>query len=429
MRGNLSRDDLPMWRWSELITDDFFIDLPPDFSWDLVPEELKAEESKAAEPEKKQSMFRFVPIKTQHCVDKDLAFCESLAIAYSRVLEERGEKVFLRGNSFTAKLAKAIFENDKNLFITSCEKKDNKEEYFKECSQALEEHGFVIENKTPNKDSWGSIFDKTRLLTEEYLATKLEGGLPVIKVSELKENSENESKFDIIVTPESAKDEDIKEAALAILQRDGLEDSSDKVKAGELFYKFLSNNSPFKEALPRPKFKIDTTETRLGFYKQDTETIHINQRLVLDSLRDENHRDRFALLLIMLREYGSFLSEHPDSKLYEKRVGRTFARRFMKNSIADLFNKDFEFADFTTLDSKDKEQKFTVKISNLSYKERKDIYLYLMCGKYVIKDDFRELNYKDKKECESLHEKSKLKVNKGNHLWNTLLDYHYGEMI
>ncbi|MDR3002483.1 MAG: hypothetical protein LBU89_14640 [Fibromonadaceae bacterium] len=48
MRGNLSRDDLPMWRWSELITDDFFIDLPPDFSWDLVPEELKVEESKAA---------------------------------------------------------------------------------------------------------------------------------------------------------------------------------------------------------------------------------------------------------------------------------------------------------------------------------------------------------------------------------------------
>ncbi|MDR3000183.1 MAG: hypothetical protein LBU89_02870 [Fibromonadaceae bacterium] len=360
MSHNLTRDHLPMWRWSELITDDFFIDLPPDFSWDLVPEELKVEESKAAEPEKKQSIFYYSRITTQHCVDKDLAFCEALAIAYSRILEDKSEKLFLRGNMFLAKIAKAIFEQNGNLFAEACGKyKDEK--YFRECTEAMAEWNFSVdEGEEFNKESWISLYNVVLLLIEEYLATKCE--LPKISVFECKENDDATEKMEIIALPQSASEGDIAEAALAPMARNGLEDSSDKIEVGELFFKFLSENFPKdKLAGTKPKFKTEAMEAnRLGSYGNNV--ISINQRLVLDAI-SENPNARFILLLTMLIEYGHFLNKD----------GKAFMSEFMEYSDSKLLKEDFMFADFIALDSKDKEQKFKLEVSGLSYEQRVSI--------------------------------------------------------
>jgi hypothetical protein len=349
-----------MWRWSELITDDFFIDLPPDFSWDLVPEELKVEESKAAEPEKKQSIFYYSRITTQHCVDKDLAFCEALAIAYSRILEDKSEKLFLRGNMFLAKIAKAIFEQNGNLFAEACGKyKDEK--YFRECTEAMAEWNFSVdEGEEFNKESWISLYNVVLLLIEEYLATKCE--LPKISVFECKENDDATEKMEIIALPQSASEGDIAEAALAPMARNGLEDSSDKIEVGELFFKFLSENFPKdKLAGTKPKFKTEAMEAnRLGSYGNNV--ISINQRLVLDAI-SENPNARFILLLTMLIEYGHFLNKD----------GKAFMSEFMEYSDSKLLKEDFMFADFIALDSKDKEQKFKLEVSGLSYEQRVSI--------------------------------------------------------
>jgi hypothetical protein len=400
-----------MWRWSELITDDFFIDLPPDFSWDLVPEELKAEESKAAEPEKKQSIFYYSRITTQHCIDKDLAFCEALAIAYSRILEDKSEKLFLRGNMFLAKITKAIFEQNGNLFAEACGKyKDEK--YFRECAEELDKLDFVIDkDKKVDKNSWLDLYEIVLLLTGEYLATKCE--LPKISVFECKENDDATEKMEIIAVSQSASEGDIAEAALAPMARNGLEDSSDKVKAGELFYEFLGENFPFKDSkeelaefmkevygegvcgdldwfyndvangsIPRPEIKIDAMEDEDALGDHEGDTIFINQRLVLDAISSKNPKDGFILLLTMLLEYGHFLGYVLQSKTGKvvsnpKIAGRTFAYWFMEYSSAGLFKSDFEFADFVTSDSKGKEQRFMVNVSSLSYEQRQGIFYSL----------------------------------------------------
>ena len=128
----LTRDDLPMWRWASLVTPDFFINLPPDFNWDLVPGDDKpAEEAKAAaiKPKEKKPIFRYARIETQRCVDSDLAFCKAIATTHLRVSEERGEKMFLRGNSFLSKIAKAVLEQNGDLFVEACQKHKD-EAYF-----------------------------------------------------------------------------------------------------------------------------------------------------------------------------------------------------------------------------------------------------------------------------------------------------------
>jgi hypothetical protein len=216
--------------------------------------------------------------------------------------------------------------------------------------------------------------------------------------------------MEIIIAPQSASEEDIKNANLAPLEleREGLYDSSDSVKAGDLFYEFLNKNFPFRDSeeelsglmryiygddacedldwffkaaadgsLPRPEIKIEAMEDEGMLGDHDGESICINQRLVLDALRNSN--SCFVLFVAMLVEYGHFLGQvlrdkSGDSSEGPKLAGRDFAYRFMEYSEADLFSSDFEFADFSSSDAKGKEQTFTMKVSGMSQEQKKKVF-------------------------------------------------------
>jgi hypothetical protein len=225
--------------------------------------------------------------------------------------------------------------------------------------------------------------------------------------------------MEIIIAPQSASEEDIKNANLAPLEleREGLYDSSDSVKAGDLFYEFLNKNFPFKsdqnkfagfmrsvygkencgdldwlfmdaanDSLPRPEIKIEAMEGEDMLGDHDGDNIYINQRLALDALRDTE--SCFILFVTMLVEYGNFLGNvlrDKDGKSADgsELAGRNFAYRFMEYSEADLFNSDFEFADFSSfaslasLDDKGKEQKLAIGVSGLSRAQRESIFYSL----------------------------------------------------
>jgi hypothetical protein len=81
----------------------------------------------------------------------------------------------------------------------------------------------------------------------------------------------------------------------------------------------------------------------------------------------------------MLMEYGHFLNHVLHDKANKsagdsKKADRAFAFMFAEYSEADLFSADFAFADFTAPDSKGGEQKFTLEISGLDFKERRRIF-------------------------------------------------------
>ncbi|MDR0517785.1 MAG: hypothetical protein LBH25_12145 [Fibromonadaceae bacterium] len=416
------REKLPFRFWSLYASPSFFANIPPDLLAQASQQQQAAGLAQGgaapkSESKKDKPFFRFARVKTQYCVDSDLSFCETLAVIYDRIQEDRGEKVFLRGNVFLAKIAKAIFEQNGNLFAEACGKYKN-DDYFRKCADELEKLDFKIEKDgKPDKNSWLGLYEIVLLLTSEYLATKCD--LPKMKASECKENDEGTETMEIIVAPESAAEEEIKEADLAILDlaKNGLYDSSDHIAAGELFHEFIAENFPFKEdenelayfmkgiygeetcsdlgwfckdtangIFPRPEIKIDAMEDEDILGDHDGEAIYINQRLVLDALR--NPDAHFVLFLAMLIEYGNFLGYVLREKAglevgNPKLVGRAFAYRFMERSEADLFNSDFEFADFSScsaivsLDDKSEEQKLVVGISDLSSDQRKSVFYTL----------------------------------------------------
>jgi hypothetical protein len=155
----------------------------------------------------------------------------------------------------------------------------------------------------------------------------------------------------------------------------------DACKDLDWFYDDLANNS-----LPRPEIKIDVMEEENILGDHEGDTIYINQRLVLDALR--NPDAHFVLFLAMLVEYGNFLGDALREKAglegaNPKLTGRAFAYRFMERSKPDLFDKDFEFADFispvslASLDDRGEERRFTVSVSGLSSEQRKSVFYTL----------------------------------------------------
>ena len=408
----LTKENLPPWLWANLAPQYLGPKIPPDLVLDPQAAESKsmavAESKATAEKNEQNQTFYYAAIKTRYCVDDDLAFSEGLAKVYVRILEDKGEKIFLKGNIFLSKLAKSVFEQNGNLFAEACGKYAD-EGYFRECIKPAEKWGFVVDEKF-SKASWLDLYEIALLLTEEYLATKCK--LPKISVFECKDNDESSDKLEIVVAKQNTGESELDEAAWAPLQRMGFnsfDDSSDELKAGELFYEFLCKNFPFKEdkdkftefmkevygddvcgdldwlykdlsndSLPRPEFKIDAMEDENMLGSHEGETVCINQRLVLDAL-SEDPKGRFILFLAMLLEYGHFLNHVLQGKANKsagdsKKAGRTFAFMFVKYSEADLFNTDFEFADFTAPDSEGGEQKFILKISDLDWEEREKIF-------------------------------------------------------
>jgi len=384
-----------------------FMNIPVDFTF---PDEKKADVAVPVKEKKEpQQIFCFVEIKTQYCVDDDLSFCEYLAKTYGRILENKNEKIFLRGNTFLAKLAKAVFEQNENLFAETCEKHKD-EAYFRECAKTLERWNFAVdEGEEINKESWLSLYETVLLLTEEYLATKCE--LPKTSAFECKENSYETKTLEIIVAEQGSSEEDLKKAGLVPLKKGKLDNSSNEIAVGERFYEFLSENFPYKDnqnkllefmgniygkdacknfnvkdvtkdSLPRPEFKVEAMEAvHLGSYKD--KNVFINQRLVLDSICEEDTKVCFYLLLTMLLEYGRFLSDalREKAKLPSSssngNEGIDFAIGFMEHSNGKLLKEDFEYADFTALDAKGEDKKFVLGISGLSYEERLGIFNYV----------------------------------------------------
>jgi hypothetical protein len=326
----------------------------------------------------------------------------------SMPLEGRGEQVFLRGNVFLARIAKSVFERDGEIFADACGKYKD-EAYFRECARTLGKLDFVVDEKL-TKGSWRALYEIVLLLTSEYLATKCE--LPKTSAFECSDNSESAETLEIIVARQGSVEADLCGAALSPIKVGGLygssrlDDSSDSIKVGERFYEFLGENFPFRgskedfagfmgsiygedvckdlgwlyeavasNSLPRPETKIDAMEEKdmLGFH--EGETIYLNQRLVLDAISSKNHGDSFILLIAMLLEYGHFLNHILRGKADQpagdsKNVGRAFAYSFMEYSEADLFNADFEFADFIATDTKGMAQIFMAKVSGLNYEQR-----------------------------------------------------------
>ncbi|MDR1811686.1 MAG: hypothetical protein LBQ87_02565, partial [Candidatus Fibromonas sp.] len=152
----LNRDIPPwLWLWANLAPQYLGLKIPPDLALDPQDKESKnmaAAESKAKPEEPKQQIFYYAAIKTRYCVDDDLAFSEGLAKVYARILEDKGEKIFLKGNVFLSKLAKAVFEQNGNLFAEACGKHAD-EAYFRECMKPAEKWGFVADEKF-SKASW-----------------------------------------------------------------------------------------------------------------------------------------------------------------------------------------------------------------------------------------------------------------------------------
>jgi hypothetical protein len=320
------------------------------------------------------------------------------------------------------RLAKFIFEQDGELFAEACGKYKD-EPYFRECAKTLRQWSFTVgEGEKIGRKSWLGLYEVVLLLTEEYLATKCK--LPKVSATECRGNSDEAATLEIILAKPGSTEEDLEDAALAPIKPGGLygpsrlDDSSDCIEAGELFYEFLGKNFPCKgsekelagfmasiygedackdlgwlrEALssnspPRPEnIRIEAMkeENTLGTY--ENKEIRIDQRLVLDAISAANHESRFILLLAMLTEYGIFLGDilHEKAGIEDGRSpdGSAFANKFMERSPAGLFSKDFEFADFTAPDSKGEKQKFTVKVSSLSQGQRKIIF-QMMCIDYA----------------------------------------------
>ena len=388
LSGLLTGENLPAWLWAALVPQNLGRQIPPDFVLDprftFAEAKNMAAESEAMAGNPKQKTFHYAAIKTRHCVDDELAFSEGLAKVYARILEDRDEKVFLKGNAFISKLAKAVFEQNPNLFAEACGKYAD-EKYFRECAKAMEQWNFSIEEGEEfNEESWFSLYKVVLLLTEEYLATKCE--LPKIDVLECEDNDESSGKLEIVIARQDSSESELGEAAWLPLKERDFGDSSDELKVGDLFYEFLGKNFPKNKiakykSLPHPTFKICAMGTaQLGSYED--KIISINQRIALDSLSEENQKTRFFLLLTMLLEYGRFLSDvqrekakQPVNNLNEN-DGIDFANEFMKYSDGKLLKENFKFVDFIALGAKGEDRRFVLDIS-LSYEQRKEI-LYIL---------------------------------------------------
>jgi hypothetical protein len=374
--------------------------------------------------EEKRLRLYYAEIRVKYCVNYNLNFCEGLAIAYARILKNQGEKIFLYGNSFLAKIAKAVFEQNGDFFAETCERyKDIT--YFRKCAEYLEGHGFIFEEGNEcNRESWLSLYKIILLLTKEYLATEeyltTEYDLPRPEVFEYKEYNENIRNLKIIITPQNTSVEDIKEAYLLPLDR--LADSSDSIAIDESsFYDFLKEKFPFRnnkeklvkfmeriydeeysEALAwlykeiidnsmlsselRPAIVIGVMRAGiLSAYKDNV--IYISQRLVLDSLRSQE--GKYILLLTLLHEYGYFLDDilHKKSKNknsysgYEN--GKILAYRLMEYSLENSYSQNFNFAGLSFLSYTGKNQKIPLRISNLSPEHRKGILVFFEFGRKV----------------------------------------------
>ncbi|MDR2553978.1 MAG: zinc dependent phospholipase C family protein [Fibromonadaceae bacterium] len=396
MEEDLSEDlpeDLPIWEMALLASPDSFGVMPAGFTPELMAAKGNSAENEIAESKEKNE-FYYAAIKTQLCVDSNLSFSGGLATAYFRNSENDGEKIFLQGNIFLSKIAKAIFEKDKKLFAKTCETSKDKN-YFMQCVKALEEQGFAVE-KADNLDrnSWLSLFKAVLLLTEEYFSTKCE--LPNLKVIECKDNDESSNDLKIIFVPQNTDEKQLKDAALLPLEPALC--SSDFLCIDPTFFKFLNENFPYKNdekefvkflkriydekvckklwPMPTPKsIRTGIMEAnKMGAYKD--KKIYINHRLALDSLRDSSAR--FTLLITMLHEYGHFLDDvlHERADITgdsEGEEGKNFASKFLEYSPSNLLNTDFKFADLSTLDQNVEDQTFSLEINDLSYKRRKEI--------------------------------------------------------
>jgi len=386
-------EDLHIWEMALLASPDSFGVMPAGFTPEL-PMAAKGDsvENEIAKSEKNE--LYYATVKTQFCVDSNLSFSGCLATAYFRNSKNDKEKIFLQGNTFLSKIAKAIFERDEKLFAKTCEASKDKD-YFSQCAKALEEQGFAVE-KTDNLDrnSWLSLFKAVLLLTEEYLAAKCE--LPNLKVIECEENDESSNDLKIIFAPQDTDEKQLKDAALLPLETALC--SSDFLGINATFFDFLNKNFPYqndekefvkflkkiydekvcKKFWPPPipnSIRTGIMEAnKMGAYKN--KKIYISHRLALDSLRDPTAR--FILLITMLHEYGHFL----DDVLHERagiagdsegEEGKNFASKFLEYSPSNLLNKDFKFADLSSPDQNGEDQTFPLEIKDLSYKKRKEI--------------------------------------------------------
>jgi len=395
---NMDFEKQPLWKMALLASPESFGAMPANFEPGKFIARKAEDINKFVQNNAKTEKltFYYIAVKEQICVDS--YFLESLATAYFRISENYGEKIFLQGNAFLAKLAKAIFEKDENLFETTC-KTYKDDSYFSECNKILKKTGFIPE---PN------LYEAVLLLTEEYLSTKCE--LPTLRVIECAENSENASELNIIFAPQGTSEEQLGMAEQRPLDVVGC--SSDFLVIGLDFFDFLSKNFPcqnnehelaifmreiydedvcenlrwFYEAIITESLsKADFTPSikpgimpanKFGAYSSKDKAIYINHRLALDSLR--NPKAAFLLLLAMLHEYGHFL----DDVLHEKagingdsedEEGKIFANRFLEYSASNLLNADFKFTDFIAPDVKGEDQRFDIGISGLSYEQRKEI--------------------------------------------------------
>jgi hypothetical protein len=390
-------ENIPIWKMALLASPDSFGVMPAGFTPELpMAAKSNSTENEIAEnggAEEKNTLY-YAAIKTQFCVDSNLSFSGGLATAYFRNSENNEEKIFLQGNIFLAKIAKAFFEKNESLFAETCETcKD--EDYFLQCAQALEEQGFAVEKADClDKNSWLSLFRAVLLLTEEYLSTKCE--LQDLKVIECEENDESSDDLKIIFAPQDTDEKQLKDAALLPLEP--VLCSSDFLSINATFFDFLKENFPYQNdekefikflkrifdenickklcPLPIPEsIRTGIMEAnKMGAYKD--KKIYINHRLALDSLRDSTAR--FTLLITMLHEYGHFLDDvlHEQAGIAgdsEGEEGKNFACKFLEYSPADLLNKNFKFADLSAPDQNGEDQVFSLEISDLSYERRKEI--------------------------------------------------------
>jgi len=387
-------EDLAIWEMALLASPGSFGVMPAGFTPELpLAAKGNSAENGIAEGEGKNELY-YAAIKTQFCVDSNLSFSGGIATAYFRNSENGEEKIFLQGNTFLSKIAKSIFEKDEKLFAKTCESSKDKD-YFSQCAKALEEQGFAVE-KADNLDrnSWLGLFKAVLLLTEEYLSTKCE--LPNLKVIECEDNDESSDDLKIIFASQDTAEKQLKNAALLPLESALC--SSDFLSIDPTFFDFLNKNFPYqndekefvkflkriydenicKKLWPMPIPKSIRTgimeANKMGAYKD--KKIYISHRLALDSLRDSSAR--FTLLLTMLHEYGHFL----DDVLHERagitgdsegEEGKKFASKFLEYSPSNLLNTNFKFADLSAPDQNAKDQTFSLEISDLSYKRRKEI--------------------------------------------------------
>jgi len=336
---------LPLWKLALRASPSSFGLIPANFTPKLAPKPKKnaLSDSQTAEEQEDGLTFYYASVKAEFCVDLNLGFSEGLATAYSRIMEEKGESIFLQGNIFLSKLAKAILEKDEVLFMETCEQYAD-EDYFSECIKALDEQGFAPQP---------SLYRIVSCLTEEFLCTK--GDLPAAETLECAENDENAADLKIIFAPQGTSEEELKEAKLLPLEN--VPCSSDFLTIGTDFYDFLSENFFCGDKAPVPDFMGTSVmkASQLGAYKN--KEIYISHRLALDSL--QNPALRFLLLLTMLHEYGHFLEDISfDMKKYAPK---------------NLLEADLKFANFNAPNANGEEQEFLLSISDLSVEQRSGI--------------------------------------------------------